>query len=40
MATANERVSRDVAEQLGAGYDGETLVLRGSLDRDSLARLV
>jgi ATP-dependent DNA helicase RecQ len=35
-ATANERVSRDVAEQLGAGYDGETLVLRGSLDRDSL----
>src|SRR5271170_2487121 len=35
-ATANERVSRDVAEQLGAGYDGETLVLRGSLDRASL----
>jgi ATP-dependent DNA helicase RecQ len=35
-ATANERVSHDVAEQLGAGYDGETLVLRGSLDRDSL----
>jgi ATP-dependent DNA helicase RecQ len=35
-ATANERVSRDVAEQLGAGYDGETLVLRGSLDRSSL----
>ncbi len=35
-ATANERVSRDVAEQLAAGYDGETLVLRGSLDRDSL----
>jgi ATP-dependent DNA helicase RecQ len=35
-ATANERVSRDVAEQLGAGYDGETLVLRGTLDRDSL----
>jgi ATP-dependent DNA helicase RecQ len=35
-ATANERVSRDVAEQLGAGYDGETLILRGSLDRDSL----
>jgi ATP-dependent DNA helicase RecQ len=35
-ATANERVSRDVAEQLGAGYEGETLVLRGSLDRDSL----
>ncbi len=35
-ATANERVSRDVAEQLGAGYAGETLVLRGSLDRESL----
>src|SRR5271165_3112875 len=35
-ATANARVSRDVAEQIGAGYDGETLVLRGRLDRDSL----
>jgi ATP-dependent DNA helicase RecQ len=35
-ATANARVSRDVAEQLGAGADGETLVLRGALDRDSL----
>jgi ATP-dependent DNA helicase RecQ len=35
-ATANERVSRDVAEQLGAGYDSATLVLRGTLDRDSL----
>ena len=35
-ATANARVSRDVAEQLGAGSDGETLVLRGQLDRDSL----
>ncbi len=35
-ATANARVSRDVAEQLGAGQDGQTLVLRGSLDRDSL----
>ncbi len=35
-ATANERVSRDVAEQLGAGSDAETLILRGSLDRDSL----
>jgi ATP-dependent DNA helicase RecQ len=35
-ATANERVSRDVAEQIGAGYDGETLILRGSLDRESL----
>ncbi|HEY2551854.1 MAG TPA: DEAD/DEAH box helicase, partial [Streptosporangiaceae bacterium] len=35
-ATANARVSRDVAEQLGAGGDGETLVLRGPLDRGSL----
>src|SRR5260221_12929466 len=40
-ATANARVTRDVAEQLsigrdGAGPDGETLVLRGSLDRASL----
>ena len=35
-ATANERVSHDVAEQLGAGYGGETLILRGSLDRASL----
>jgi ATP-dependent DNA helicase RecQ len=35
-ATANARVTRDVAEQLGAGSDGETLVLRGPLDRDSL----
>jgi ATP-dependent DNA helicase RecQ len=35
-ATANARVARDIAEQLGAGADGETLVLRGPLDRDSL----
>jgi len=35
-ATANARVSHDVAEQLGAGAHGETLVLRGPLDRDSL----
>jgi ATP-dependent DNA helicase RecQ len=35
-ATANARVSRDVAEQLGAGAGAETLVLRGPLDRDSL----
>jgi len=35
-ATANARVSRDVAEQLGAGGEHETLVLRGPLDRDSL----
>jgi len=35
-ATANERVSRDVAAQLGA----DTLTLRGSLDRESLALAV
>jgi ATP-dependent DNA helicase RecQ len=35
-ATANARVTRDVAEQLGAGSQQGTLVLRGSLDRDSL----
>ena len=35
-ATANARVSHDVAEQLAAGADGETLVLRGPLDRASL----
>ena len=35
-ATANARVALDVAEQLGAGRGGETLVLRGPLDRDSL----
>lgn len=38
-ATANQRVTRDVAEQLGAGgqiEDGEVLVLRGGLDRASL----
>ncbi|MGI9064629.1 MAG: RecQ family ATP-dependent DNA helicase [Pseudonocardiaceae bacterium] len=34
-ATANDRVVHDVAEQLGIG-GGDTLVLRGSLDRDSL----
>jgi len=33
-ATANARVTEDVAEQLGPS--GETLVLRGPLDRDSL----
>ena len=32
-ATANDRVSRDVADQLG----NDTLTLRGSLDRESLA---
>jgi ATP-dependent DNA helicase RecQ len=35
-ATANSRVTRDVAEQLGAGGRDQTLVLRGALDRDSL----
>ena len=35
-ATANARVTRDVAEQLEAGREGETLVLRGPLDRSSL----
>jgi len=35
-ATANARVTRDVAEQLGAGREPQTLVLRGPLDRDSL----
>src|ERR1700735_2885173 len=35
-ATANARVTHDVAEQLGAGRENETLVLRGPLDRDSL----
>jgi ATP-dependent DNA helicase RecQ len=35
-ATANARVTRDVAEQLGAGGQGDALVLRGPLDRESL----
>ncbi|MFT4288534.1 RecQ family ATP-dependent DNA helicase [Nocardioides sp.] len=37
-ATANARVTADVAEQLGsaAGALGDVLVLRGSLDRESL----
>jgi ATP-dependent DNA helicase RecQ len=35
-ATANARVTRDVAEQLGTGREDETLVLRGPLDRPSL----
>ncbi|GAA5518721.1 ATP-dependent RNA helicase RhlE [Demequina sediminis] len=37
-ATANERVTADVAEQLGvtSGAPGEVLVLRGALDRESL----
>jgi ATP-dependent DNA helicase RecQ len=35
-ATANDRVVHDVAEQLDISADGVALVLRGSLDRDSL----
>ena len=37
-ATANARVTADVAEQLGGGAEvgGDVLVLRGSLDRESL----
>ncbi len=34
-ATANDRVVRDVADQLGLG-EQDTLVLRGALDRESL----
>jgi ATP-dependent DNA helicase RecQ len=34
-ATANDRVVRDVADQLGLG-ERDTLVLRGALDRESL----
>ncbi|PRH75701.1 recombinase RecQ [Streptomyces solincola] len=36
-ATANARVTADVAEQLGTGAGGDALVLRGPLDRESLA---
>src|SRR5215472_6095884 len=35
-ATANARVTRDIADQLGTGATARTLVLRGPLDRDSL----
>jgi ATP-dependent DNA helicase RecQ len=35
-ATANDRVTRDVADQLGAGSTVEPLVLRGTLARSSL----
>jgi ATP-dependent DNA helicase RecQ len=35
-ATANARVTRDVAEQLTSASAGETLVLRGGLERESL----
>ncbi|MER8067677.1 RecQ family ATP-dependent DNA helicase [Streptomyces sp. NPDC094034] len=36
-ATANARVSADVAEQLGTGAGTDALVLRGPLDRESLS---
>ncbi|MEU1851022.1 RecQ family ATP-dependent DNA helicase [Streptomyces sp. NPDC019990] len=36
-ATANARVTADVAEQLGTGGGSNALVLRGPLDRDSLS---
>ncbi|MFC9429053.1 RecQ family ATP-dependent DNA helicase [Streptomyces sp. NPDC056987] len=36
-ATANSRVSADVAEQLGTGAGTDALVLRGPLDRESLS---
>ncbi|WP_367320395.1 RecQ family ATP-dependent DNA helicase [Streptomyces sp. HUAS ZL42] len=36
-ATANARVTADVAEQLGTGGTSDALVLRGSLDRESLS---
>ncbi|MBO0804162.1 MAG: RecQ family ATP-dependent DNA helicase [Nocardiopsaceae bacterium] len=35
-ATANARVTRDVAEQLGVSGTDDVLVLRGELDRESL----
>jgi len=35
-ATANARVTRDIADQLGTGTTARTLVLRGPLDRGSL----
>ncbi|WP_333772159.1 RecQ family ATP-dependent DNA helicase [Streptomyces sp. IBSBF 3136] len=36
-ATANARVTADVAEQLGTGGASDALVLRGPLDRESLS---
>ncbi|GHH88118.1 ATP-dependent DNA helicase RecQ [Streptomyces sulfonofaciens] len=36
-ATANARVTADVAEQLGTGGNSDALVLRGPLDRESLS---
>ncbi|MEU1555296.1 RecQ family ATP-dependent DNA helicase [Streptomyces scabiei] len=39
-ATANARVTADVAEQLGTGGGTDALVLRGPLDRESLSLAV
>lgn len=39
-ATANARVTADVAEQLGTGSGSDALVLRGPLDRESLSLAV
>lgn len=39
-ATANARVTADVAEQLGTGAGTDALVLRGPLDRESLSLAV
>lgn len=39
-ATANARVTADVAEQLGTGGTSDALVLRGPLDRESLSLAV
>lgn len=39
-ATANSRVTADVAEQLGTGGSSDALVLRGPLDRESLSLAV
>ncbi|MYW67281.1 RecQ family ATP-dependent DNA helicase [Streptomyces sp. SID8379] len=36
-ATANARVTADVADQLGTGGGSDALVLRGTLDRESLS---
>jgi ATP-dependent DNA helicase RecQ len=36
-ATANARVTADVADQLGTGASSDALVLRGPLDRESLS---
>ncbi|MBD0418626.1 RecQ family ATP-dependent DNA helicase [Streptomyces sp. TRM S81-3] len=36
-ATANARVTSDIAEQLGTGGTSDALVLRGPLDRESLS---